>query len=204
MSKLIDLQAKLGLVADGVLGKQSFAKLKEVWGVTDEQLAHILGQAEHESNHFKAERENLNYSSDGLKKIFGKYFKTDSEAKDYERKPEAIASKVYAGRMGNGDEASKDGWKFRGAGSLQLTGKFNFKEFSDFVKEDCVANPELVSTKYYFDSAVFFFKKNGLLPLAAKVDVDSITKVSKRVNGGTIGLAERIKLTNAWYKRIKP
>lgn len=204
MSKLIDLQAKLGLVADGVLGKQSFAKLKEVWGVTDEQLAHILGQAEHESNHFKAERENLNYSSDGLKKIFGKYFKTDSEAKAYERKPEAIASKVYAGRMGNGDEASKDGWKFRGAGSLQLTGKFNFKEFSDFVKEDCVANPELVSTKYYFDSAVFFFKKNGLLPLATKVDVDSITKVSKRVNGGTIGLAERIKLTNAWYKRIKP
>jgi putative chitinase len=203
MSKITDLQSKLGLVADGVLGKQSFAKLKEFWEVTDEQLAHIMGQAEHESGHFKSERENLNYSADGLRKIFGKYFKTDLEAKSYERKPEAIASKVYADRMGNGNEASKEGFKFRGAGSLQLTGKSNFKEFSDYVKEDCVANPELVSTKYYFDSAVFFFKKNGLLPLATKVDTDSITKVSKRVNGGTIGLAERIELTNAWYKKIK-
>jgi putative chitinase len=203
MSKIKDLQSKLGLTADGVLGKQSFAKLKEVWGLTDEQLAHVLGQAEHESGNFKSERENLNYSADGLRKIFGKYFKTDLEAKSYERKPEAIASKVYANRMGNGNEASKEGFKYRGAGSLQLTGKSNFKDFSDYVKEDCVANPELVSTKYYFESAVFFFKKNGILPLATKLDDNSITKVTKKVNGGTIGLAQRIQLTKSWYKKIK-
>ena len=202
MSKLADLQKKLGLTPDGILGKQSFTKIKESWQVTDEQLAHLLGQAEHESGHFKSERENVNYSADGLRKIFPKYF-TAEQATSYARKPELIASRTYANRMGNGDEASKDGWKYRGAGSLQLTGKSNFKEFSDFIKEDCVANPDLVGTKYYFESALFFFKKNGLLPIAATVTKDAITKVSKRVNGGTIGLDERIKLTNEWYKKIK-
>lgn len=202
MSKITDLQTKLGLTGDGILGKQSFAKIKEAWKVTDEQLAHILGQSEHESGHFKAERENVNYSAEGLRKIFPKYF-TAEQAAVYARKPEAIASRVYANRMGNGDEASKDGCKYRGAGSLQLTGKSNFKEFTDFIGEDCVANPDLVGSKYYFESALFFFKKNGLLPLAATVTNDSITKVSKRVNGGTIGLAERIELTNKWYKKIK-
>jgi putative chitinase len=202
MNKLFDLQKKLGLTPDGILGKKSFDKIKKEWEVTDEQLAHILGQAEHESGHFKAERENVNYSAEGLRKIFPKYF-TAEEAKAYERKPELIASRTYANRMGNGNEASKDGWKYRGAGSLQLTGKSNFKEFSDFIGEDCVTNPDLVGTKYYFESALFFFKKNGLLSIANTVTKDSITKISKRVNGGTIGLEERIKLTNEWYKKIK-
>jgi putative chitinase len=105
--------------------------------------------------------------------------------------------------MGNGDEKSGDGWKFRGRGALQLTGKDNYKAFTTFIKKDCVANPDLVKNKYFFESALFFFNKNGLLPLATTVTTDSITKISKRVNGGTHGLEDRIVQTNKFYKQIK-
>ena len=203
MSKIAEFQAAHGLGADGILGKASFAKMKELWKVTDEQLAHILGQCHHESAGFTADSENLNYGAKGLLGIFKKYFPTEALAKDYERQPEKIANKVYASRMGNGDEKSGDGYKFRGRGALQLTGKDNYKAFSDFIKEDCVANPDLVKGKYFLESALFFFNKNGLLPLCSTVTTDSITKVSKRVNGGTIGLEDRIAQTNKFYKQIK-
>jgi putative chitinase len=203
MSKISEFQAANGLTADGILGKASFAKMKELWKVTDEQLAHILGQCHHESGGFKADVENLNYRAKGLLDIFKKYFPTEALAKAYERQPEKIANKVYASRMGNGDEKSGDGWKFRGRGALQLTGKDNYKAFTTFIKEDCVANPDLVKNKYFFESALFFFNKNGLLPLATTVTTDSITKISKRVNGGTHGLEDRIVQTNKFYKQIK-
>ena len=203
MSKISEFQAANGLTADGILGKASFAKMKELWKVTDEQLAHILGQCHHESGGFKADVENLNYGAKGLLDIFKKYFPTEALAKAYERQPEKIANKVYASRMGNGDEESGDGWKFRGRGALQLTGKDNYKAFTTFIKEDCVANPDLVKNKYFFESALFFFNKNGLLPLATTVTTDSITKISKRVNGGTHGLEDRIVQTNKFYKQIK-
>jgi putative chitinase len=203
MSKISEFQATNGLTADGVLGKASFAKMKELWKVTDEQLAHILGQCHHESGGFTADTENLNYGVKGLMSIFKKYFPTEALALQYERKPEKIANKVYASRMGNGDEASGDGWKFRGRGALQLTGKDNYKAFTTFIKEDCVANPDLVKGKYFLESALFFFNKNGLLPLATTVTTDSITKISKRVNGGTHGLEDRIVQTNKFYKQIK-
>ena len=203
MSKISEFQAANGLTADGILGKASFAKMKELWKVTDEQLAHILGQCHHESGGFKADVENLNYRAKGLLGIFKKYFPTEALAKAYERQPEKIANKVYASRMGNGDEKSGDGWKFRGRGALQLTGKDNYKAFTTFIKEDCVANPDLVKNKYFFESALFFFNKNGLLPLATTVTTDSITKISKRVNGGTHGLEDRIVQTNKFYKQIK-
>jgi putative chitinase len=203
MSKISGFQAANGLTADGVLGKASFAKMKELWKVTDEQLAHILGQCHHESGGFTADTENLNYGVKGLMSIFKKYFPTEALALQYERKPEKIANKVYASRMGNGDEASGDGWKFRGRGALQLTGKDNYKAFTTFIKEDCVADPDLVKNKYFLESALFFFNKNGLLPLATTVTTDSITKISKRVNGGTHGLEDRIVQTNKFYKQIK-
>jgi putative chitinase len=203
MSKISEFQATNGLTADDVLGKASFAKMKELWKVTDEQLAHILGQCHHESGGFTADTENLNYGVKGLMSIFKKYFPTEALALQYERKPEKIANKVYASRMGNGDEASGDGWKFRGRGALQLTGKDNYKAFTTFIKEDCVANPDLVKGKYFLESALFFFNKNGLLPLATTVTTDSITKISKRVNGGTHGLEDRIVQTNKFYKQIK-
>lgn len=211
-TKIAELQKRLGLVADGDLGKKSFAKLKEVWKVTDEQLAHILGQMEHESNKFTSGRENLNYSAKRMLEIFKSDFDTNRDkwlSPEEKEKvnslighPDRIANFVYANQNGNGNEASGDGWLFRGAGGLQTTGRTNFKEFSEFIGEDCVKNPDLIATKYYFDSAVFFFKKNKLLAIASNVTTDSITKISKRVNGGTNGLPERIELTNKWYKLI--
>jgi putative chitinase len=156
------------------------------------RLAHFLAQCAHESGNFKFLTENLNYSADGLQKIFGKYFPTRALAEQYARKPDKIGSRVYANRMGNGDEASGEGYKFRGRGYIQLTGKNNYKEFSDFIKEDCVANPDLVATKYPLTSAAFFFNRNDLWRICDKGDSPEVVKaVTVRVNGGTHGLADR-------------
>ena len=157
------------------------------------RLSHFLAQTAHESGNFKHTVENMNYSADGLLKIFSKYFKDKATAEMYARKPEMIGSRVYANRMGNGNEASKEGFKFRGRGYIQLTGKDNYKQFSDFIGEDCVANPDLVSTKYPLTSAAFFFNKNGIWALCDKgATKDEIVAVTKRVNGGTIGIDDRI------------
>ena len=166
------------------------------------RLAHFLAQCGHESGGFKAVSENLNYSADGLKKIFGKYFPGDASA--YARNPEKIASKVYANRMGNGDEASKEGWKFRGRGYIQLTGKANYEKFAKFIGEDCIANPDLVATKYPLASAAFFFDSNKLWSICDKgADDATVTAVTKRVNGGTIGLADRIKHFREFHSLLR-
>lgn len=166
----------------------------EKFGITNPlRLSHFLSQCAHESGNFKFLRENLNYSADGLLKIFPKYFKDKPSAEAYARKPEKIANRVYASRMGNGDEASGDGWKFAGKGYIQLTGRSNYTEFSKFIGEDCVANPELVATKYPLSSAAFFFNKNGLWTICDKgASDDIVTAVTKRVNGGTHGLDDRL------------
>jgi putative chitinase len=163
------------------------------------RLAHFLSQVAHESGDFKFINENLNYGAKGLLGIFKKYFPTEALAQAYERKPEKIANKVYANRMGNGDEASGDGFKYRGRGYIQLTGKENYKAFSDFIGEDCVANPDLVATKYPLTSAAFFFQKNKLWDICDKgCTNDVVAQVTKRVNGGTIGLDDRIKHFNTY------
>ena len=166
----------------------------EKFGISNSnRLAHFLSQVAHESGNFKLVNENLNYSSKGLMAIFKKYFPTEALATAFERKPEKIANKVYGSRMGNGDEASGEGYKFRGRGYIQLTGKDNYKAFSDFIGEDCVANPDLVATKYPLTSAAFFFHKNKLWDICDKGHShDVVTAVTKRVNGGTIGLQDRI------------
>lgn len=163
------------------------------------RLAHLMAQIAHESGDFKFVVENLNYSADGLLKVFPKYFKDKATADKYARKPEMIASRVYASRMGNGDEASKEGFAFRGRGYLQLTGKENYKAFSTFIKEDCVANPDLVATKYPMDSAIWFFDKNKLWDICDKgATTDIVTQVTKRVNGYIHGLDDRIKKFNLY------
>ena len=160
---------------------------------TNLRLAHFLAQCAHESGNFKAVSENLNYSKDGLMKIFPKYF-PGTLAESYARNPEKIASRVYGGRMGNGDETSKEGFKFRGRGYIQLTGKNNYSTFTKFIGEDCVANPDLVATKYPLASATFFFNNNKLWEICDRgADDATVTSVTKRVNGGTIGLSDRIK-----------
>lgn len=160
---------------------------------TPNRLAHFLAQAAHESGSFKAVSENLNYGAKGLRGIFGKYFPTDALAASYERKPEKIANRVYGGRMGNGPEASGEGWKFRGRGYIQLTGKDNYKLFDAVVPDNLIENPDLVATKYPLLSAAWFFHKNGLHKIADEGATEAVvTKITKRVNGGTHGLADRI------------
>ena len=166
------------------------------------RLAHFLSQCSHESGGFKVFQENLNYSSDGLKKIFPKYF-PGNLSESYARNPEKIASKVYGGRMGNGDESTKEGFKFRGRGALQTTGKENYKRLGDFLGVNLIENPDLVVTKYPLASAAFFFESNKLWPICDKGSTtDVVTQLTKRINGGTIGLNDRIKHFNEFYKLL--
>jgi putative chitinase len=168
------------------------------------RLAHFLAQCGHESGGWRATSENLNYSSKGLMGIFKKYFPTLALAEQYARKPIAIASRVYGGRMGNGAEPTQEGYKFRGRGYIQLTGKDNYSSFDKFVPEEIIANPDLVATKYPLMSAAWFFNKNGLWAICDKgADQGIVTAVTKRVNGGTIGLPDRIKHFVEYYNLLK-
>jgi putative chitinase len=164
------------------------------------RLAHFLAQCGHESGGFRLTKENLNYSAKGLNGIFKKYFPTLESALPYERKPEKIANKVYGGRMGNGPEASGDGAKFCGRGYIQLTGKDNYTAFGKSIGEDVCANPQVVAEKYALLSAAWFFSKNGLHKMADGGATDAVvTSITKRVNGGTIGLPDRIKHFKEYY-----
>ena len=164
------------------------------------RVAHFLAQCGHESGGFKVTSENLNYSAKGLRGIFKKYFPTDAIANAYQRNPQKIANKVYANRMANGSEASGDGYKFRGRGYIQLTGKENYTAFGKSIGVDIPNNPDLVASKYALASAAWFFSKNGLHKIADEGASDVVvTKITKRVNGGTIGLPDRIKHFKEYY-----
>jgi len=164
------------------------------------RLAHFLAQCGHESGGFRATQENLNYSAKGLNGIFKKYFPTEAAAAAYARNPQKIANKVYANRMSNGSEASGDGYKFRGRGYIQLTGKDNYTAFGKAIGEDICANPDKVASQYALLSAAWFFSKNGLHKMADGGATDAVvTSITKRVNGGTIGLADRIKHFKEYY-----
>jgi putative chitinase len=162
------------------------------------RMAHFLAQCAHESGNFKHVRENLNYSEQGLLNVFPKYFDKNT-AKLYARKPEQIANIVYECRLGNGNRNTGDGWKFRGRGFLQLTGLVNYKAFGEFIGVDLISNPDLVATKYALTSAAWFFEKKGLWKICDQgVDEPTIVAVTKRVNGGTNGLADRISKTKVF------
>ena len=164
------------------------------------RLAHFLAQCGHESGGFRLTKENLNYSAKGLNGIFKKYFPTLESALPYERKPEKIANKVYGGRMGNGPESTGDGAKYCGRGYIQLTGKDNYTAFGKSIGEDVCANPQVVAEKYALLSAAWFFNKNGLHKMADGGATDAVvTSITKRVNGGTIGLPDRIKHFKEYY-----
>jgi putative chitinase len=188
-----------GHIPDSVIAQ--IPETAEKFGLnTPLRLAHFLAQCGHESGGFRVVNENLNYSAKGLMGIFKKYFPTQSLAEQYQRKPEAIASKVYGGRMGNGPESTKEGFKFRGRGYIQLTGKDNYTAFGKAINEDMTANPDKVATHYPLLSAAWFFTKNGLHKIADQGATDAVvTQVTKRVNGGTIGLADRIKHFKEYY-----
>jgi len=198
----LNLEKLKGHIPDAVIAQ--IPETAKKFNITNNlRLAHFLSQCGHESGNFKAVSENLNYSADGLKKIFGKYFPGNLN-ESYARQPEKIAARVYASRMGNGDESSKEGFKFRGRGYIQLTGKANYTNFTKFIGEDCVANPDLVATKYPLASAAFFFDSNKLWAICDKgADDATVTAVTKRVNGGTIGLIDRIKHFKEYYNLLK-
>jgi putative chitinase len=189
----MNLEKLKGHVPDKVI-EQIPAVMEKFQINTPLRLAHFLAQCGHESGGFRLTKENLNYSAKGLMGIFKKYFPTEALAKAYERKPEKIANKVYGGRMGNGPEASGDGAKFCGRGYIQLTGKDNYTAFGKSINEDMAVNPQAVADKYALLSAAWFFNKNGLHKMADSGATDAVvTSITKRVNGGTIGLADRIK-----------
>jgi putative chitinase len=194
------LQEKIGAKADGSFGPATLKAAMTYFKLSPERAAHFFGQTAHETGGFTLFTENLNYSASGLQTIFGKYFPGNLE-ESYARQPEKIASRVYADRMGNGNEASKDGYKFRGRGAIQLTGKDNYKQFSESIKRpDIMTNPDIVATELSFESAKFFFDKNKLWSICDKgVNDASILALTKRVNGGTHGLEDRAEKTKKYY-----
>ena len=161
---------------------------------TPKRIAAFLAQCGHESGGWTTFEENLNYSAQGLNGIFKKYFPTIESAQPYARKPQMIANKVYGNRMGNRDEASGDGWRFRGSGFLQLTGHSNFYHAGQALGVDFVMQPELVRTPMYAaQTAGWFWQTHKLNQYADSGDFVTMTK---RINGGTIGLDDRIKHIN--------
>lgn len=199
----MDINKLKGHIPDNVLAQIPDTMVKFELN-TPLRLSHFLAQCGHESGGFKLVQENLNYSAKGLTTTFKKYFLNESAASSYARNPEKIANKVYGNRMGNGNESSGEGWKFRGRGYIQLTGKENYKAFDVLVEDNIVDNPDLVATKYPLLSAAWFFHKNGLHKLADNGADDSVvTLITKRVNGGTIGLPDRIKHFKEFYSLLK-
>lgn len=199
---LKNLQEKIGVDADGLFGPGTLRAAQKYYDLSDFRAAHFFAQTAHESGNFKAFSENLNYSSEALNKIFPKYFKkAGRDANVYGRHPEKIANVVYASRMGNGDTASGDGWKYRGRGALQLTGHDNYKAFGDYLgNPDIMRNPDLVAGEFSFESAMFFFEKNGLWEICDKgVGDDTIKALTKRINGGYHGLEDRTAKTKKYY-----
>ncbi len=198
------LEKLKGHIPDAVIAQISDTAAK--FNITNTlRLAHFLAQCGHESGGFRAVQENLNYSADGLNKIFPKYFKNAGrDAAQFARNPEKIANIVYANRMANGDPASGDGWRFRGRGYIQLTGRDNYTKFNKKVTEDILVYPDLVATKYPLMSAAFFFDSNNLWSICDRgADDATITAVTRRVNGGTIGLADRVKHFKEYYALLK-
>jgi putative chitinase len=190
---MIELQKKIGVTADGAFGPGTLKAAAAYYKLSPNRAAHFFAQTAHESGGFKAFSENLNYSAKGLRGIFRKYFPTDALAKAYERKPAKIANRVYGNRMGNGDEASGEGFAFRGRGALQLTGKFNYSEFAKYVnRPDVMTNPDIVATELAFESALWFFDKNKLWSICDQgINDAAILALTKRINGGTHGLDDR-------------
>lgn len=199
----MDINKLKGTIPDEVLAQ--IPSVMEKFQInTPLRLCHFLAQCAHESGNFKAVSENLNYGAKGLMGTFKKYFPTEAKAKEYERKPEKIANRVYADRMGNGPESSGDGFKYRGRGYIQLTGKVNYQSFDKVVEENTTDNPDLVASKYPLLSAAWFWNSRTLNILADKGATDAdVTAITKKVNGGTHGLDDRIAKFKKFYGLLK-
>jgi putative chitinase len=196
------LQKTCGVTPDGAFGPNTARAIAEHYGLNANRGAHLLGQAAHESGNFMISEENLNYRASTMCRVWPSRFKSEAEAEPYARNPEKLANKVYSGRMGNGSEASGDGWKYAGKGFIQLTGKDNVRAFAEHIGRDSlVDDPSPIADELAMDSAIFFFEKNGLFNMADKGVTDSIIKsITKRVNGGYHGLEDRMDKTKKIYR----
>lgn len=201
MSKIKQFQEHHNLVPDGIIGKKTFEKMKRVFKLNSIQLVHFLAQIHHESGAFIYDTENLKYSPKALKTVFPKYFKAE-ELTEFAYQPEKIANLVYSNRMGNGNESSGDGWKYRGRGGIQLTGKNNYSKFALFIGDlSILENPEVVAKDYFWESGLFYFSKNNLFRLCVNFERETIKELTRRINGGYNGLQDRINLTK-YYARF--
>jgi putative chitinase len=191
---MIELQKKIGVTADGAFGPGTLKAAASYFKLNNNRAAHFFAQCAHESGNFKAFSENLNYGAKGLRGTFDKYFQTEAIAKAYERQPKKIANRAYANRMGNGDEASGDGFAYKGRGPLQLTGKNNYRAFGRYIgrEQEVLDNPDLVATELGFESALWFFDANKLWSICDQgINDAAILALTKRINGGTHGLEDR-------------
>lgn len=195
------LQQKIGVKADGLWGPGTFKAAMAYYQLSPARAAHFFGQTAHETGGYRSFSENLNYNAAGLKSVFRKYFPDDATANRYARQPERIANRVYGGRMGNGGESSGDGWRYRGRGALQLTGRDNYAAFAKHInRPDVMSNPDIVATELAFESAMFFFERNRLWSICDQGITDSvILALTKRINGGTHGLADRTERTKKYF-----
>ena len=196
------LQAKCNVADDGSFGPNTARAIAKRYELSDKRGAHLLGQAHHESGGFKRTKEGLYYSTpERLMAVWPSRFKSVEDAQPYVKNPEALANKVYNGRMGN-EEGSNDGFKFSGKGFIQLTGRSNYRSFSsDMRLPEVMQHPNFVETEYAFESALWFFRANNLFKLCDQgVDSDTIKAVTKKVNGGTHGLKDREEQTKKIYE----
>lgn len=225
MSHIIDFQNSKGLPPTGKIGTQTAKAMMKSWDLSREQFANLMGNLHNETGNFVRDLENLNYSAQGLADTWPSRFAVNSSA--VKKQPNALAQKlgslttkgqvrqmaianeVYANRMGNGLPSTGDGWKFRGHGPLQLTGKKAFRIFEEWLRhnklwksgnESLLTYPGLVNEIYYWESALFFFTVNKLWTIARKVDDATITKIRKVTNGGHIGVENVKKLTKYYFE----
>ena len=189
------LQMKIGVTADGSFGPNTARAIAKHYELSPNRGAHLLGQSHHESGGFKRTTEGLYYSTpERIQAVWPSRFPTVESAEPYAKNPQGLANKVYSSRMGNGDEASGDGFAFSGKGFLQLTGKSNVKAFAaDMNLPEVLEHPSKLADEYAFETALWFFQKNGLFAIADDgVNDDAIKRITRRVNGGYHGLEDRV------------
>lgn len=199
----MDTSKLIGVIPNNVIAQLDAAILQYPEINSKCRVAHLLGQCKEETGDYAHTHENLNYTGKALWSLFHKHFTDQDEANTYARQPERIANRIYANRMGNGDEASGDGWDYRGRGYLQITGKSNYQALGDSIGVDLVSDPELVETDYPMLSAAWFFTSHNIWTLCDKgMDVATITIVTHHVNGGELGLPQRIQYTTDIYNAL--
>lgn len=198
------LQRTVGVVADGVIGNKTLTAFQCHFHVpTKAMVAHFFGNVYHETGGFTIAEENMNYTSAArIMQIWPSRFKTIASATPFVRNPAGLANSVYANRMGNGAPSSGDGYKYRGRGAIQTTGKWSYDKLGQYVMDDLLNNPELVANKYYWESAIFYFNDRKLWNLVSDISPSSIELIRRRINGGVIGLQDTTKWVHHYFNLI--